>query len=81
VSQEDVSGEDVEAFTPTLEAYLSWLRKDGFIGGGVASAFVTCGDWDLKTMLPIQVSRVLSSFPNCFPVSSVCVVVDTCSCQ
>jgi hypothetical protein len=53
-----VSGDDVEPFVPTLEAYVKWLRDGKFIGGGVTSAFVTCGDWDLKTMFPLQVCSV-----------------------
>ena len=31
-----------------------WMKKEGLLEEGVRSCFVTCGDWDLKTGLPVQ---------------------------
>ncbi|XP_041359885.1 ERI1 exoribonuclease 3-like [Gigantopelta aegis] len=38
----------------TLEAFHEWMLSEGLMKDGVSSIFVTCGDWDLKTMLPSQ---------------------------
>lgn len=43
---------------PTLEETLKkfdiWFNEEGLNDPGCKSVFVTCGDWDLKTMLPQQ---------------------------
>jgi len=45
-------------FTEVFAAHQAWLASHGLplVPGdeGLAYAFVTCGDWDLKTMLPAQ---------------------------
>jgi inhibitor of KinA sporulation pathway (predicted exonuclease) len=49
---------DVDAAPPfpeVLAAHLAWLRSHGLpLEGELPYAFVTCGDWDLRTMLPNQ---------------------------
>ncbi|XP_046546929.1 ERI1 exoribonuclease 3-like isoform X1 [Haliotis rubra] len=37
-----------------LEMFDGWMAKEGLLDGKTTSAFVTCGDWDLRTMLPGQ---------------------------
>jgi len=38
----------------TLEKIDDWMKNEGLLNPDVKSIFVTCGDWDLKTMLPSQ---------------------------
>lgn len=49
---------DVDAappFAEVLQAHLAWLRSHGLpVEGELPYAFITCGDWDLQTMLPMQ---------------------------
>ena len=52
IRQEDVDG--APAFPEALERHLAWLRGHGLLDGPDRFAFVTCGDWDLATMLPTQ---------------------------
>ena len=37
-----------------LQQFHKWMFKNGLLDPTVNSCFVTCGDWDLKTMLPGQ---------------------------
>ncbi|XP_054547440.1 ERI1 exoribonuclease 3 isoform X2 [Talpa occidentalis] len=37
-----------------LEKVHEWMAKEGLLDPNVKSIFVTCGDWDLKVMLPGQ---------------------------
>lgn len=37
-----------------LTSFHEWMGKNGLLDDGVSFCFVTCGDWDLKTMLPGQ---------------------------
>ncbi|MBZ5713763.1 3'-5' exonuclease [Nannocystis pusilla] len=51
--------QDVDAAPPFLDvlaAHQAWLAGHGLLdaGGPERFAFVTCGDWDLQTMLPVQ---------------------------
>lgn len=52
ITQEMVSGQ------PEIEQVLmmfdQWMEKEGLLRNDVRSIFVTCGDWDLFTMLPSQ---------------------------
>lgn len=45
-------------FADVFAAHQAWLREHGLPlepgADGLSYAFVTCGDWDLKTMLPAQ---------------------------
>lgn len=38
----------------TLKMVDAWMLEQGLLDAEVNSLFVTCGDWDLKTMLPTQ---------------------------
>ena len=52
---------DEDPFHAVYADFLEWLSEQGLTGEKKKSfAFVTCGDWDLKTMLPAQceLSRV-----------------------
>ncbi|CAG5116764.1 unnamed protein product [Candidula unifasciata] len=50
--------QDMVTDQPTLPEVLrnfdKWMITEGLIGSETTSTFVTCGDWDLKTMLPKQ---------------------------
>lgn len=52
ITQDRIDGQ------PTLEEALqqfhAWMKKNDLLDGKVSFTFVTCGDWDLKTMLPGQ---------------------------
>ncbi|KAB0377614.1 hypothetical protein FD755_012058 [Muntiacus reevesi] len=37
-----------------LERVNEWMAKEGLLDPNIKSIFVTCGDWDLKVMLPGQ---------------------------
>lgn len=37
-----------------LDSFHLWLQSNGLLEPDVSFSFVTCGDWDLKTMLPGQ---------------------------
>ena len=47
------------AFADVLRRHTAWLQQHGLGAEGAdgrSMAFVTCGDWDLKTMLPAQLA-------------------------
>jgi 2'-phosphotransferase/ERI1 exoribonuclease 3 len=51
-------------FADCLTDYVAWLRACGLAAAGTSGAsflFVTCGDWDLKTMLPLQLRNLTSA--------------------
>ena len=52
ICQEDVDG--APTFPEALERHLAWLGLHGLLDSPDRFAFVTCGDWDLATMLPNQ---------------------------
>ncbi|XP_072366871.1 ERI1 exoribonuclease 3-like isoform X1 [Scyliorhinus torazame] len=55
---------------PTLQQALQmaddWMRNEGLLNPKVNSIFVTCGDWDLKTMLPGQCQDLGLPVPDYF---------------
>ncbi|XP_069794923.1 ERI1 exoribonuclease 3-like isoform X3 [Narcine bancroftii] len=55
---------------PTLPEVLQmvddWMREKGLLDLKVNSIFVTCGDWDLKTMLPGQCQYLGLPVPDYF---------------
>ncbi|XP_072130744.1 ERI1 exoribonuclease 3-like [Mobula birostris] len=55
---------------PTLPEVLQmvddWMRDNGLLDPKVNSIFVTCGDWDLKTMLPGQCQYLGLPVPDYF---------------
>ena len=62
ITQDAVSGED--AFERVFADFNAWLAAEAVIGSRFT--FVTCGDWDLKTMLPNQCVDVGVSLPGYF---------------
>ena len=51
---QQIIDEQGQEFTSVLEQHQQWLRSHDIIDPK-SVVFVTCGDWDLKTMLPRQV--------------------------
>ncbi|XP_029473743.1 ERI1 exoribonuclease 3 isoform X1 [Rhinatrema bivittatum] len=55
---------------PTLNQVLErvdeWMGKEGLLDPSVKSIFVTCGDWDLKLMLPGQCEYLGLQVPDYF---------------
>ncbi|XP_078074789.1 ERI1 exoribonuclease 3-like [Mustelus asterias] len=49
-----------------LQMVDDWMRKEGLLDPKVNSIFVTCGDWDLKTMLPGQCQCLGLPVPDYF---------------
>ncbi|XP_066588068.1 26S proteasome non-ATPase regulatory subunit 6-like [Prorops nasuta] len=64
IMQETV--EEEPYFPEVFAKFCSWLDKEGFLKDPNESAFVTCGDWDLKVMLPNQCELDNISLPNKF---------------
>ncbi|XP_043941290.1 ERI1 exoribonuclease 3 [Protopterus annectens] len=64
IIQEMVEGQ------PTLQHALQmvddWMKKEDLLNPDVRSVFVTCGDWDLKTMLPGQCEYLGLQVPDYF---------------
>ena len=62
ITQEMVDGQ------PTLPEVLKrldeWMKGEGLLVGGVMTCFVTCGDWDLKTGLPVQCQYQNLEYPD-----------------
>lgn len=50
ITQQMVDGQP--RLRETLKLFDQWMNENGLLNEGVTSAFVTCGDWDLKTQLP-----------------------------
>jgi len=50
-------------FSEVLDSHLRWLRSHALptsaTESGPSYAFITCGDWDLATMLPAQLRAIL----------------------
>ncbi|XP_061423795.1 ERI1 exoribonuclease 3 isoform X2 [Lethenteron reissneri] len=55
---------------PTLDQVLQmvdeWMEKEGLLDPETKSVFVTCGDWDLKVMLPGQCSHLNLQPRDCY---------------
>ena len=45
---------DAPPFAAVLQRFETWLRGHGLLGGDATMCIVTCGDWDMKTMMPRQ---------------------------
>lgn len=46
--------DDQPYFAAAFPKFCEWLAKGGYFDEPEKSTFVTCGNWDLKTMLPSQ---------------------------
>ncbi|MBA3549300.1 MAG: exonuclease domain-containing protein [Nannocystis sp.] len=70
IRQEDVDG--APTFLEVLARHQAWLAEHGLLGpAGEAPRFalVTCGDWDLAAMLPVQCAAVglgMSELPQVY---------------
>ncbi|XP_033355044.1 26S proteasome non-ATPase regulatory subunit 6-like [Bombus vosnesenskii] len=53
-------------FPEVFGAFCNWLEEHKYFKDGNDSAFVTCGDWDLKFMLPSQCELENISLPKQF---------------
>ena len=54
------------SLSETLQSFHEWLKTNNLLDPGVSFCFVTCGDWDLKTMLPGQCKYLGIPVPNYF---------------
>lgn len=64
IIQEMVNGQP--NINETLERFDNWMKNEGLLESDVKSIFVTCGDWDLKTMLPHQSAYFGFIYPDYF---------------
>ena len=63
ITQENVSNADI--FEIVYKEHYNWLVSN--IGNNFKSfSFVTCGNWDLKTMLPIEINRHNLELFHCY---------------
>ncbi|KOC62217.1 ERI1 exoribonuclease 3 [Habropoda laboriosa] len=53
-------------FPEVFKKFCKWLEENNYFKDGNDSAFVTCGDWDLKHMLPYQCKLDKVSLPAQF---------------
>jgi len=62
--------DNASEFSAVMPKYTAWLEKKGLINrDGVklkSFAFVTCGDWDLKKMMPNQCRQSRIELPTYF---------------
>ena len=64
ITQEMVDGQPV--LEEVLKEFHKWMSTSGLLDPGVNCCFVTCGDWDLKTMLPSQCKHFRLPIPHYF---------------
>jgi ERI1 exoribonuclease 3 len=64
ITQDKVDGQPT--LSQALNDFHSWLGRNGLLESDVSFSFVTCGDWDLKTMLPGQAKYFNISLPGYF---------------
>lgn len=58
---------DKESYFPEVyNEFLDWLKDGKYFDSSGKSAFVTCGDWDLRIMLPNQCQLYNLEIPECF---------------
>lgn len=62
ITQDMVGGE--RPFPEVLADFRRWVEEEQQLPGSAAFAFVTCGDWDLKSMLPRQCATVGQEVPE-----------------
>jgi len=53
---EQATVDKADPFHVVFGRYQQWLAENVLLSDPATFAFLTCGDWDLKTMLPIQLS-------------------------
>ena len=52
ITQDQVDGKPT--LSEVLKQFNLWMESNGLLDPSISFSFVTCGDWDLKTMLPGQ---------------------------
>ena len=52
ITQDQIDGKPT--LSEVLEQFNLWMESNGLRDPSISFSFVTCGDWDLKTMLPGQ---------------------------
>ncbi|XP_032682556.1 ERI1 exoribonuclease 3 [Odontomachus brunneus] len=58
--------DDQSYFPDVFSRFCNWLKKGGYFDESDKSTFVTCGNWDLKVMLPSQCSLDGITLPDQF---------------
>ncbi|CAL7941231.1 unnamed protein product [Xylocopa violacea] len=58
--------DDEPHFPEVFATFCDWLKEHNYFEEGNDCAFVTCGDWDLKSMLPSQCERENVQLPEQF---------------
>lgn len=56
--------DNAEAFPPVWDRFKAFLRNKNLWDDPSTYAFITCGAWDLYTMLPQQLSHIISTNPS-----------------
>jgi ERI1 exoribonuclease 3 len=67
IVQSDV--DQAETFPIVFAKHSKWLQENGVFEPNASLMIVTCGDWDLRKMLPIQLKASnipLKSIPSCY---------------
>ena len=64
ITQSMVEGQPT--FKEVLDQFHQWMDQNGLLDPNLLSYFVTCGDWDLKTMLPSQCAVLGLKVPGYF---------------
>ena len=64
ITQDMIAGKP--SLAEVLRSLHAWMESNGLLDPRVSSCFVTCGDWDLKTMLPGQCKYFYIPVPDYF---------------
>ena len=56
--------ENAEPFPPVWDRFKEFLKGQNLWDDPSTYAFITCGAWDLHTMLPQQLSQIISTNPS-----------------
>ena len=64
ITQDKVDGKPV--LQDVMSSFHGWMETNGLLETSVKSCFVTCGDWDLKKMLPSQCEYFRIPIPDYF---------------
>ena len=62
ITQEMVDGQPT--LPRVLEMLDKWMRDEKLLDKGVTTCFVTCGNWDLNTCLPVQCKYQKLHYPD-----------------
>lgn len=62
ITQEMVNGQPT--LPRVLEMLDKWMREEKLLDKGVTTCFVTCGNWDLNTCLPVQCKYQKMEYPD-----------------